>query len=156
MFLLKFNNSYYWVNLYKKNSVLVLSKHCNHYFGSLITNDFQTPIGGIPYYDYLVKHQLIATNNVLSFVNRLDTKFNGLELKKLQFNKDQINKQPLRFISRSLIWLPEETYKLNCDRSMLLVEHGNFISGNFELIPGLFSKKIKILISGIFPYSKII
>ena len=58
----------------------------------------------------------------------------------MQFNKDQLNKQPLRFISRSLIWLPEETYKLNCDRSMLLVEHGNFISGNFELIPGLFSK----------------
>jgi len=144
-YILKFNNSYYWVNLYKKNSVLVLSKHCNHYFGSLITNDFQTPIGGIPYYDYLVKHQLIATNNVLSFVNRLDTKFNGLELKKLQFNKDQINKQPLRFISRSLIWLPEETYKLNCDRSMLLVEHGNFISGNFELIPGLFSKKSGIV-----------
>ena len=140
-YILKFNNSYYWVNLYKKNSGLVLSKHCNHYFGSLITNDFQTLIGGIPYYDYLVKQQLIRTNNVLSFVNRLDTKFDSLELKKLQFNKDQLNKQPLRFISRSLIWLPEETYKLNCDRSMLLVEHGNFISGNFELIPGLFSKK---------------
>nr|YP_009496076.1 RNA polymerase beta' subunit [Plagiogrammopsis vanheurckii]AWT38516.1 RNA polymerase beta' subunit [Plagiogrammopsis vanheurckii] len=45
-----------------------------------------------------------------------------------------------RFIYRSLIWVSEETYELNCDRSIVLVEHGNFISKNFELVPGVLSK----------------
>ena len=52
----------------------------------------------------------------------------------------------MQLISRSLIWLPEETYKLNCDKNMLLVEHGSFICEKFEIIPGLFSKKSGIVI----------
>nr|YP_009496749.1 RNA polymerase beta' subunit [Pseudictyota dubia]AWT39462.1 RNA polymerase beta' subunit [Pseudictyota dubia] len=47
---------------------------------------------------------------------------------------------------RSLIWLSEETHKLNCDRNLLLVQHGNFISKNFEIIPGIVSKTAGIII----------
>ena len=140
-YILKYKNLYYWINLQEKNSTLAVNKQFNYHFGSLVSNNFQTSIGGIPYYHYLVKQKLILTNNLVSFINRLDIKMDSRALEKLRFNKKQINKQPLRFVFRSLIWLPEETYKLNCDSSLLLVEHGSFISGNFELLPGLFSKK---------------
>ena len=140
-YILQYGHSYYWINLQEKNSILTSSKQFNYHFGSLVSNNFQTPIGGIPYYDYLAKQKPIATNSLTYFINRLATKVKNFELKKFKFTKKHVNKQPFRFTFRSLIWLPEETYKLNCDRTMLLVEHGNFISGNFELIPGLFSKK---------------
>jgi hypothetical protein len=39
----------------------------------------------------------------------------------------------------------EETYKLNCDKNILLVENGNFISKNFEIIPDIFSKTAGII-----------
>nr|UYC31321.1 RNA polymerase b'' subunit [Odontella aurita var. minima] len=50
-----------------------------------------------------------------------------------------------QFSHRSLIWLPEETYKLNCDRNLLMVHHGNFISKNFEIVPGIVSKTAGIV-----------
>jgi hypothetical protein len=45
-----------------------------------------------------------------------------------------------QFPHRSLIWLSEETYHLACDPNLLLVQHGNFISKNFEIIPGIVSQ----------------
>jgi hypothetical protein len=36
--------------------------------------------------------------------------------------------------------------KVNCEPNILLVEHGDFISEGFELIPGLFSKTSGIVI----------
>jgi hypothetical protein len=48
----------------------------------------------------------------------------------------------------------EEIHQVNCELNILLVEHGDFISEGFELIPGLFqnfrtycypSKKIILL-----------
>ena len=51
-----------------------------------------------------------------------------------------------QFPYRSLIWLSEETYKLNCDRNLLMVQHGNFISKNFEIIPGTVSKTSGIVL----------
>ena len=41
---------------------------------------------------------------------------------------------------RSLIWMLEESYQLNCDKNLLLIEDGNFISKNFEIVPGIISK----------------
>jgi hypothetical protein len=55
---------------------------------------------------------------------------------------------------RTIIWLGEEIHQVNCELNILLVEHGDFISEGFELIPGLFqnfrtycypSKKIILL-----------
>jgi hypothetical protein len=45
-----------------------------------------------------------------------------------------------RFTHRSIIWVTEEVHEVNCDPSIALVEHENFISKNFEIIPGIFSK----------------
>ena len=50
-----------------------------------------------------------------------------------------------KIIHNSLIWLSEETYKLNCDKNILLVENGNFISKNFEIIPNIISKTAGII-----------
>jgi hypothetical protein len=58
------------------------------------------------------------------------------------FLKLKLKKQ---IIHNSLIWLSEETYKLNCDKNILLVENGNFISKNFEIIPNIISKTAGII-----------
>ena len=45
-----------------------------------------------------------------------------------------------KILHNSIIWLPEETHKLNCDKNILLAEDGDFISEKFEVIPNLISK----------------
>jgi hypothetical protein len=142
----KYQNSYYWINLINKDSKLKLNPVSTHYFGSLVSNNFQTQIGGIPYYDQRIKQKSIASSKLISYFKRLNIEFKESEWGDIAFNSSQFNRLPLQIISRSLIWLPEETYKLNCDKNMLLVEHGSFICENFEIIPGLFSKKSGIVI----------
>jgi hypothetical protein len=39
----------------------------------------------------------------------------------------------------------EEIHKVNCEPNILLVEHSDFISEGFEIIPGLFSKTSGLL-----------
>ena len=145
-FILKYNKSYYWINLENKLLNLELSSLSSHYFGSSISQDFQTQIGGIPYYDQRVVYKSVANLNLISYFKRLNIEVQESEWGELIFNKKQFNKTPLQIISRALIWLPEETYKLNCDKNMLLAEHGSFICENFEIIPGLFSKQSGIVI----------
>ena len=50
-----------------------------------------------------------------------------------------------KILHNSLIWLSEETYKLNCDKNILLVENGDFISKNFEIIPNIISRTAGII-----------
>ena len=45
-----------------------------------------------------------------------------------------------KIVHNSLIWLSEETYKLNCNKNILLVENDTFISKNFEILPNVTSK----------------
>ena len=66
-------------------------------------------------------------------------------LKTLMVPKHPLFLETKQFPYRSLIWLSEETYKLNCDRNLLMVQHGNFISKNFEIIPGTVSKTAGIV-----------
>ena len=136
----------YSINLINKNSKLQFNSLSSHYFGSLLSNDYQTQIGGIPYYDQRATQKSISSSRNISYYKRLNNEFQESEWDELIFNSSQLNKVPLQLITRSLIWLSEETYKLNCDKNMLLVEHGSFICDNFEIIPGLFSKKSGIVI----------
>lgn len=41
---------------------------------------------------------------------------------------------------RTIIWLGEETHTLDCEKNIIFVESGDFISKGFELIPEHFSK----------------
>src|SRR5690242_12013936 len=47
---------------------------------------------------------------------------------------------------RTLVWLGQEIYQVNCEANILLVEENDFISEGFELIPGLFCKTSGIVV----------
>ena len=145
-YILNYNKVQYWINLKKNNLILELDSAVTNHFGSLISNKFQTQSGGIPYYDQRLKNKAVSSLKLISFFNPLCIFSDNLYWINDSFTNQQLHKVPLQLISRSLIWLPEETYKLNCDKNMLLVEHGNFICENFEIIPGLFSKQAGIVI----------
>ena len=145
-YILNYKNLQYWIHLEEQNFKLYFNRGENNHFASLISKNFQTQIGGIPYYDTRVKNKVIATNKLISYFRRTNRESQEFQWGEIIFNRNQISRNPLNLILRSLIWLPEETYKLDCDRSLLLVEHGSFICKNFEIIPGLFSKKSGIVI----------
>ena len=134
--------SKYWLNLEDRNSELYINQKVNHYFASSITNSFKTETGGIVYYDTKIYQKGIQEDSLVSYFKRLHStvSYEKANPKKIQFNKQNLNKIPLQLVFGSVIWLPEETYKLNCDKNILFVENGSFISENFELLPGLFSK----------------
>lgn len=144
-YILNYKNLKFSLNLETKNSKLYLNNKYTQQFGSLLSSSFQTEMGGIPYYDLFIKYKSIKTNSLVTYLKRLNFALKHNEISEFCFNSNFIKKKSLRINYRSLIWLPEDTYKINCDKSLLLVEHGNFISENFELIPGLFSKQAGIV-----------
>ena len=76
------------------------------------------------YYDYQPLFKSNQKNRIISYSHRsiFDTNYQSI-----------VN-------YKTLSWLGEEIHKVNCEPNILLVEHGDFISQRFELIPGLFSK----------------
>ena len=140
-YVLLLENSKYWVNLQDQNSELILNGQLNSNFASLIVHNFRTQTGGIPYYDTNIYQKNILTKNLISYFGRLDLEIKyDADLKSGTFFSKNVRKVPLQLALGSIIWLPEETHKLNCDRNLLFVENGSFICENFELLPGLFSK----------------
>jgi DNA-directed RNA polymerase subunit beta' len=130
----------YYLNFQFKNSKIQLNSISPHHFGNLISNNYKTQIGGVPYYDQRIRNKSFLSSNFYSYYKRLEFIYNNLDLSEVVFNAWKFNKIPFQPIFSCLLWLPEETYKLNCDKNMLLVENTSFISENFEIIPGLFSK----------------
>ena len=145
-YILQYNNSYYWINLQRKNLKLISKTSENKHFSSLISNTFATQIGGIPYYDPRIKTKILLTSKVISYFRRINLGLHESQWGDIVFINNQIKRNPFSLTLRSLIWLPEETYKLECDKNLLLVEHGSFICENFEIIPGLFSKTSGIVL----------
>jgi len=144
-------------------------------FISSFNNKFKTLTGGIMYYDQRIKQKHGTLDNFISYnipyeitkedyerisKNHYDTYLKILEPKidknGFVFYKNFLNFQEMesiflklklkkKILQKSLIWLSEETYKLNCDKNILLVENGNFISKNFEIIPNISSKTAGII-----------
>jgi DNA-directed RNA polymerase subunit beta' len=123
-YLLKLENVKILLNLQKKDSKFYLQLTKNNQIGTFITNTFRTLTGGKLYYDYknFVKYQ--GNHSTISYLNQ-----NNL-----------VNKYKSAVTYRTIVWLGEEIHQVNCESNILLVEHGDFISEGFELIPGLFSK----------------
>nr|YP_010448041.1 RNA polymerase beta'' subunit [Nitzschia dubiiformis]UTQ75522.1 RNA polymerase beta'' subunit [Nitzschia dubiiformis] len=123
-YLLDLKGFRYLVKIKKKNSKYYLQMTRNGKFGTFLTNSFRTLTGGTLYYDYtnLLKNK--NQNDIIYYYLRSDdyTKYNSLSK------------------YRTIIWLGEEIHQVKCEQNILLVEHGDFISKGFELIPGLFSK----------------
>ena len=129
-FLLTLENLKYLLKIQVDNSKCYLQVTRNNQIGTQISNKFRTLTCGTLYYDY---ESLIKSNQHLNFIpylnrNNLSTKYHCL------------------ISHRTITWLGEEVHKVNCEPHILLVEHGDFISEGFELIPGLFSKTSGIII----------
>ena len=129
-FLLVFENLKYLINIKIKNSNFYLQLTRNKQFGTLITNSFRTLVGGLIYYDYQNLFKTNSLNPNISYYIRIN--------KKRNYN-------PI-ISHRTIFWLEEESHKVNCEQNIVLVEHGDFISEGFEIIPGLFSKTSGIII----------
>ena len=123
-FLLNLNGLKYSVKINQSESKQYINLTRSEKFGTLLTNSFQTMTGGTLYYDSqnLWKNQIY--NHGMNYVQ--------------QFTIEERYKSLISH--KTIIWLGEEIYNVNCEQSILLVEHGDFISEGFELIPGLFSK----------------
>ena len=121
-YLLQFENFKYLLKIDQKDLKFFVKITRNEKFATLLINSFLTLTGGTLYYDYnailkrhkpkiLYTYRILSSTNYQSFINQ-----------------------------KTVIWLGEEIHKVNCEQNILLVEHGDFISKGFELIPGLFSK----------------
>jgi DNA-directed RNA polymerase subunit beta' len=122
--LLKLDDQKYLIKLQKLNSHAYLQLSRNNNIGTLVTNAFKTLTGGILYYDYQNLLKYDYKNKPISYLNR--------HISELKYKSIASH--------RTIIWLGEESHKVNCEPNLLLVENGDFISEKFELIPGLFSK----------------
>ena len=129
-YLLNLENFKYLLKIHIKNSKFYLQLTRNQQIGALISNTFSTLTGGTLYYDNRNILKSNQINNIISYSNRnnLSTKYQSL------------------VSYRTIVWLGEEIHKVNCEPDILLIEHGDFISEGFELVPGLFSKTSGIVI----------
>ena len=123
-YLLTIQNKNYLLKIQIKNSKFYLQLTQNKQVGTLLTNIYRTLTGGTIYYNYRNVLKCAQTNKKISYLNRLNL----------------ANKYKPVVSFRTIIWLGEEIHRVNCEPNLLLVEHGNFISEGFELIPGFFSK----------------
>lgn len=169
-YLINSSNSKYLVTLEDSNSTNWKCCKKYKPFISSFNNKFKTLTGGIMYYDQRIKQKHETQDKFISYnipyeitkedyervsKNHYDTYLKTLEPKidknGFMFYKNFLNFQEMesiflrlklkkKILQNSLIWLSEETYKLNCDKNILLVENGNFISKDFEIIPNISSK----------------
>lgn len=144
-------------------------------FALSFNNKFKTLTGGIMYYDQRIKQKYETRDQLISYnityeiskedyekltknhyENYLKSLQNKIDKNGFIFYQNFLNYQEIeniflklklkkKIVYSSLIWLSEETYKLNCDKNILLVENGNFISKNFEIIPNIVSKTAGII-----------
>ena len=123
-YILKFNNLKYLIRINEKCLKKYIKLTKNETFGTLVTNSYQTLTGGVLYYNHknCFKTDTYQSNINYMYTSVLEKKFRP----KLSY--------------KTITWLGEEIHNLNCEQTILLVEHGDFISKGFELIPGLFSK----------------
>lgn len=122
-YLLYYNNLKYFLNNVNQNAAIPNSITSISNFANLVTNKFKTLTGGTPYYTKEI-HRLKNYNSEfqIHFYNKTSN----------------INYQ-------TIIWLPEETYFLDCEKKFLLVSKNNFIPKQFEIISGIFSKTSGII-----------
>lgn len=124
----------------------------NEQFGILATNSFQTLTGGTLYYDYRNISKFNEKNENIEYWRYqpvlLRPNYHYITLERQEWGLEPLDTSAsLPFIYyRTIIWLGEEIHNVNCEQNMLLVEHGDFISEGFELVPTLFSKTSGIVI----------
>ena len=174
-YLFNYNNLKYLLSLKESKNKNWKHCKKNKYFAISFNNQFKTLTGGIMYYDHRIKQKQYTIDSLISYIipyeitkenyDKIskDHYTNYLKTFKTKQNKNEgifyqnfLNYQEIesiflklklkkKIIHNSLFWLSEETYKLNCDKNILLIENGNFISKNFEIIPNIISKTAGII-----------
>lgn len=120
-YLLLLGNFTYFLKISRKNTQNSLEISDNANFATLLSSKFQTFTGGKCYYNH---DQINQTTSRILYYSRLCQKNNSFSTIR----------------HRTIIWLEEEFHFVNCESSISLVEHGDFISKQFELFPNVFSK----------------
>ena len=149
--LLKFGNLCCFIYASFLKEGIFLKKTRKNQVGYLIKETYKTKTGGILYYDFRLIRENFTSTFKLYFFKDFRKSFKYLKflktskiLKKSKYKR--IRKQMMKIISspkiihRTLIWIEEETYNVNCDSTVLLVKNGDFIVADFEIIPDCFSK----------------
>ena len=116
--------SKYFLHVKAQNERNNLKRTLDGQLGNLITNKFQTFVGGTLFYDNLNSLNEKSANQIISYF----PKFSELR----HFNS--FNQHT------TISWIEEEIHDVECDVDKLLVDHGDFIPSGFELIPNLYSK----------------
>jgi DNA-directed RNA polymerase subunit beta' len=129
-YILNLKDSKYLLNIQVKNSKSYIQLTRSKQIGTLITKTFQTLTGGTAYYDHRNLFECNEINKSIFYSSRVNS----------------TNRYKSIVSHRTIIWMGEEIHKVNCEPNILLVEHGDFISEGFEIIPGLFSKTSGIVI----------
>jgi DNA-directed RNA polymerase subunit beta' len=123
-YLFEIENRNFFLNILPKSSKNYLQLTRNETIGTLISNSFQVLTGGTVYYNF---RNLVTNHKQTGIIS--------------YYNRSNFNKSYESIVQhRTVLWLGEEFHEVNCEPNILLVEHGDYISKNFELIPGLFSK----------------
>jgi DNA-directed RNA polymerase subunit beta' len=120
--ILFYQNLKYLIKTKIKSSKVYLQTNRKDGFASLLSNSYIALTGGQIFYDYLV------TKSSISFAN------------KIPYYSNYSSRKSTTIFHQTLIWLGEETHKVNCEQNILLVKQGDFIAKNFEIIPDRFSK----------------
>jgi len=119
-----YHNTKYFIKTERKNSKTYLQTTRKDEFASLLTNSYNSLTGGKVFYDHFSTKYLLILRN------------------KIAYYKDywKRSKKNVMVLYQTLIWIGEETYKVNCEQNVLLVKQGDFISKGFEISPDCFSK----------------
>ena len=161
--ILKFTEDKYLLNSIIKNFKTYLKITRRQKFAKSISNNYKTKTGGILFYDSrnLKKFKLSRSKIYFYYPNVIYSKNYFYEISEVIENLANLNKYGNfkiengiyenknnfpKNLYRTLIWIQEETYYLNCEPSILLVENGDFILDNFEIIPNSFSKTSGLVI----------
>ena len=123
-YLVDFETSKYLVEIQTRNFQKYLDRTRDGQVGNLITNKFQTLVGGTVFYDHRILFNKEDSKSIISyFYKRRDLKYYTC---------------PIQYMT--MVWLEEEIHKVNEKPDNLLVAHGDFISPGFELVSNIFSK----------------
>ena len=169
-YILNYKKIRYLINLKNSNAQNWTIGKNSKPFSTYFENAFKTLTGGIMYYDQRINNKLYSTNNNVSVLYTIpyhisEQNFTAIKkipnrtylknadkkkdifYEKYQEMRNKFLKLTVRkkIIHNSLIWISEETHKVNCDKNILLVENGNFIAKNFEIIPNTRSKTAGII-----------
>ena len=120
--ILNLENLKFLINTKLHNSNFQISS--NKLVGTLITNSFRTLTGGILFYDYRNQIKYDKSKKSVDY----------------WLNPDSKSEYKSNISHRTILWLGEEIYQVDCEQGILFVEDGDFISEGFELIPEIFSK----------------